>query len=192
MKKVLVIGSFLLLAGTTLKAQHAEFGVKAGLSASNVEIDNGPDYDARPGGYIGGLVHIHLSKYFALQPELVFSAQGGKSGGDYLHLNYINMPLLGQFMFGKGWRLQTGPQLGALVSAKQEIDDEINRDVDDAFKKVDMSWVFGASYIFPVGVGLDARFNVGVSDISDIRNVDARNRVFQVGAFYQFMHNKRR
>ena len=34
-----------------------------------------------------------------------------------LRLNYINVPVL-QYMFGDGFRLQTGPQLGILTNAK--------------------------------------------------------------------------
>lgn len=191
MKKVLFSGIAIILVASVAKAQHVEFGVKGGLNVSKVEIDDGRDYDAKAGVHIGGLAHIHLTKMFALQPEIVYSTQGGKDGDNTLKLNYLNIPVLGQFMFGNGFRLQTGPQLGILAVGKSKVDD-LELDIKDDLESVDLSWVFGASYIFPAGVGLDARFNVGINNISDNRSFDAYNRVFQVGVFYQFMHGRRR
>ena len=91
-------------------------------------------------------------------------------------------------MFDEGFRIQTGPQLGFLVSAKKKIGD-VDVDYDDAYSNIDFSWTIGAGYLFPVGLGLDARYNFGINDI-DESGFEARNRVFQVGLFYQFMHNK--
>lgn len=188
MKKVLFSGIVFLLCISAAKAQHVELGLKGGLNLSRVAINDGRDYDTKAGGHFGGLAHIHLTNMFALQPELVYSMQGGKDGGNELKLNYINMPLLGQFMFGNGFRLQTGPQLGILTTAKSKVGD-VEIDVKDDLKAVDFSWVFGASYIFPAGVGFDARFNAGIANISDNRAYDARNGVFQLGVFYQFKHH---
>jgi hypothetical protein len=188
MKKVLFSSVVLFLCISVTKAQHVEFGLKGGLNLSKVSINDGRDYDTKAGAHFGGLAHIHLTKMFALQPELVYSLQGGKDGDNTLKLNYVNMPVLGQFMFGNGFRLQTGPQLGILAVAKSNVGD-LDVDVKDDLKAIDFSWVFGASYIFPAGVGFDARFNVGASNISDSRAFDAHNQVFQLGVFYQFKHH---
>jgi hypothetical protein len=72
--------------------------------------------------YLGGLAQIHLNKYWAVQSELTYSCQGAKKstdGGEFTwRLNYINLPILLQYMFDNGIRMQTGPQLGILASAK--------------------------------------------------------------------------
>ncbi len=192
MKKlcILVIMSNAILAASAQKGgTHTEFGVKGGLNIANVSVENTTNPDSKVSFYLGGLAHIHLDKQFALQPELFFSGQGYKqtqSGTDYkTSLNYINLPVLGQFMFGEGFRIETGPQAGVLVSAKTKVNGN-SVDVKDNIKTFDFSWVFGAGYLTESGFGVDARYNLGISDINDVSSDKVSNRVFAVGVFYQF------
>ena len=190
MKKIFSIIAISLFIVMSVTAQEVHFGIKAGANVSSVEISNGDDYNSKVGLHVGGLAHIHISRQFALQPELIYSMQGGKDEGDNikLKLNYINLPVLAQYMINDGFRLQTGPQIGFLVSAKSKVGDvEVNRKND--LSSVDFSWAFGAGYLFPSGVGLDARYNYGISNISDNTTYKSKNRVFQFGLFYQFMHS---
>ncbi len=190
MKKLFVIAFLFISTASISFAQETHFGLKAGINSSSLKIADGTDYDSKTGLHIGGLAHIHLKKHFAIQPELVFSMQGGKrNDNNKLKLNYLNLPVLVQYMFDEGFRLQTGPQIGFMVSAEQTIGD-VDIDISDTFSTVDFSWVFGAGYLFHSGFGLDVRYNLGINDISDDNNFEARNRVLQAGVFYQFMHKK--
>jgi hypothetical protein len=59
-----------------------------------------------------------------------------------LNLNYINIPLIFQYMYDNGFRLQAGPQLGVLVSAKSKTNNS-ESDVKDDFESIDLrnwSW----------------------------------------------------
>ncbi|MGZ5246532.1 MAG: porin family protein [Flavitalea sp.] len=191
MKRFLLV---LAIAGTftAAKAQshtsraHAEFGVKAGLNVATLNVKDVDDsYDNRKSAHLGVLMHYHITDRFALQPELVFSAQGAEMGNTQFEMNYLNLPVLAQVMFGEGFRLQTGPQVGYLLSAKREIgDDEV--DVKNSYNKTDFSWVFGASYITKARVGIDARYNLGLSNVNENSSPKISNNVFQVGLFYQF------
>jgi len=187
MKKLFCFSAIILLSLAIASAQQTHFGIKAGVNLASVGIDNGDDYNSKVGLHIGGLAHIHISQHFALQPELTYSMQGGKDDGTKLKLNYINIPLLAQYMTLDGFRLQTGPQIGFLTSAESETGD-VEIDVKDDLSSIDFSWTFGAGYLFPSGFGIDARYNHGISNISDNDSFEARNRVFQFGVFYQFMH----
>lgn len=194
MKKIFCFLMVVFFAASFVVAQETHWGVKAGVNISSVAIDGGDDYASKAGFHVGGLAHIHLNKNWALQPEAVFSTQGGKDDDNddiKLKLNYINIPLLVQYMTADGFRLQTGPQLGILLSAESKIGD-IETDVNDDLSTIDFSWSFGAGYLFPSGFGIDARYNHGISNISDDETFEARNRVFQVGLFYQFMRGKGR
>ncbi len=173
-------------------SQNTHFGIKGGVNLSTVKVSDGEDYDGKTGFHLGGLAHIHVSKQFAVQPELMFSTQGGQDDGDdfKLNLNYINLPILAQYMFDGGFRLQTGPQIGFLTGAETKSGD-IEVDVDDQIQSIDFSWVFGGGYLFPSGFGVDVRYNLGISNISDISGYEAKNRVFQLGVFYQFMHGRK-
>lgn len=185
MKKLLVLAAGCLFFSGIVWSQHTNFGVKAGYNSASVEVEDGVDYDAKSGLHVGGLAHIHINDRFAVQPELVISCQGGEDDDLKLKLTYLNVPVLLQYMVNNGFRLQTGPQLGFLLSAKQKFGD-VTVDVDDLIKSVDFAWVFGAGYLFQSGIGIDARYNLGIADISDDSDFEARNRVFQLGLFYQF------
>ena len=187
MKKIFLILLATIISSACLLAQHTQFGIKAGLNSSYVDRDGAIDYDSKLGFHVGGLAHIHVSNHFAVQPEIVFSTQGGEYGDEKLKLNYINVPVLAQYMTS-GLRLQTGPQFGFLVAAERKLGN-VEVDVDDAFNSFDFSWSFGAGYLFSSGLGIDARYNLGITDISEDNAYDAKNRVFQVGLFYQFMKN---
>jgi len=186
--KTYIVLLTLLFGSLTVSAQHVHphFGVKGGLNIANLNLESDADLSSKASFYLGALAHLHISQHFAIQPELMYSGQGAKYGetDDKINLNYINLPILAQYMTGSGFRLQTGPQVGALVSAKVK-DDGNSTDIKDEYKKIDFSWVFGASYVSNSGLGIDARYNLGLSNIND-GDSKIQNRVFQVGLFYQF------
>ncbi len=193
MKKLFVLAS-LVICVIVAKAQtgKAQFGVKGGLNLANLQSPN-TDYDSKSGLHAGLLAHIHVSNHFAVQPELMYSCQGTEYRNANqifrTNLSYLNLPVLAQYMVGTGFRLQTGPQLGFLLDAKSKVkDSETKTDVEDNFKSTDFSWAFGASYLTNSGFGVDARYNLGLSNINDASSPNVKNRVFQVGAFYQFQH----
>jgi hypothetical protein len=168
---------------------HAEFGLKGGLNIADLHIQNTNGPVANPSFYLGGLAHIHIANFFAVQPEIIYSGQGYKQEIDNAkyryHLNYINVPVLAQFMVGDGFRFESGPQLGVLASAHQKVGGN-STDIKDNFKPVDYSWVFGLGYITHSGFGVDARYNLGLNNINDISATKINNRVFAAGVFYQF------
>ena len=187
MKTFFFVAGLFLVAALPINAQHAQFGLKAGVNVASLDVDDGNDIGSKAGLYIGGLAHIHVTTHFAVQPEIVFSMQGGEEGSLKAKYNYINVPVLLQYMTNNGFRLQTGPQVGFLVSAENE-SGNVEVDVKDQLNTVDFAWSFGASYITKSGFGVDARFNLGLSDINESSPPKVHNRVWQFGAFYQFMH----
>ena len=90
-------------------------------------------------------------------------------------------------MTGTGFRFETGPQIGFAVSSKYK-DGDIEYDYGDVTETVDVSWAVGVSYLFPEGIGFDARYNHGLTDVYEPGSYEIRNRVFQIGVFYQFMN----
>ena len=186
MKRIIISAVMLLLIKGAF-AQHVQFGIKGGVNFANIANDAADnDADTKTGFHLGGLAHIHLTRSFAIQPELVYSTQGAEYNNGKLKLNYINIPVLGQYMFGNGFRLQTGPQLGVLTTSEWK-SGNTETDVDD-FSNVDFSWSFGAGYVGKNGLGIDARYNLGLTDVTKDRNNDFQNRVWQLGLFYQFKH----
>jgi hypothetical protein len=193
MKNVILI--VLAIAVTQLlNAQRSsvEWGIKGGINAANFNIEPSFNSDSRIGLHLGGLAHIHVSDHFAVQPELIVSGQGAKYDEDREDkFTYLNLPVLAQLMFGDGFRVQTGPQFGLLLNAESENGDN-EADIDDNFNRGDVAWSFGGGWLSRSGIGLDVRYNLGLSNISENDNAEVRNRVWQFGVFYQFRNNLRR
>ena len=176
----------------TVSAQKVNVGVKAGLNVYNVNNDNGVEYDSKTGFHAGLIGHIHLGPQFGLQPEVVYSSQGAKfdfaNTESKLKLGYINVPIMLQYMFDNGFRLQAGPQVGFLVNADTETNGN-ETDVKDNYNTVDFGIGAGVGYIHPPsGFGVDARYNLGLSNINKNDAIESKNRGFQVGVFYLFNH----
>lgn len=185
MRKIVLFVASLLFYASVVFAQTSpvQFGLKAGANLSALKT-NDQTSDHRTGYYAGGLAHIHLSKHFALQPEVVYSSQGAEySSASKTKLNYINVPVMGQYMFWNGLRLQTGPQVGFLTAAKSKSGNE-EASIKNTMKGTDFSWSFGASYLTRLGLGIDARYNLGLRDMSK-NTADTKSRVWQLGLFYQ-------
>jgi hypothetical protein len=94
-------------------------------------------------------------------------------------------------MFDNGFRLQAGPQAGILISAKSKSNNNIT-DFKNDFNPIDFGVSIGASYVVPsTGFGIDARYNLGLSNINKNSSVNSTNRGIQLGMFYIFGHNSK-
>lgn len=183
--------TFMFLTGT-INAQHVNLGVKGGLNLYNINNDNGAEYDSKAGFHLGLLGHIHLSKKFAIQPELVYSQQGAKyttSGVETkVDLGYLNIPVMFQYMFENGFRIQAGPQVGIMINAESETNN-VETELNDNLAAIDFALGAGLGWIHtPSGFGVDARYNFGITNINENSSVKSSNRGFQLGVFYQFKH----
>ena len=174
----------------------AQFGIKGGLNIADVKSDLYPNHESKLDFNAGLLAHIHLNNHLALQPEIVYSRQGSKEQQSSnreleMKLDYITIPLLVQYMYN-GFRLETGPQIGFLVNAKDDFSTGEVSNVKNYLKQTDFSWDFGASYLSAMGLGVFARYDLGISNINKkitvqgIQNDEINNRVWQFGLFYQF------
>jgi hypothetical protein len=193
MKKTIILAAtfFLLLQA---KAQHTHFGIKGGLNASSLNYPDNSDMQTKIGFNVGVLAHIHTSnKMWAIQPELYYSSEGAKSKSNSnasLNLGYLNLPVLIQYMFDNGFRLEAGPQVGFLMNAKTKLGNT-STDIKDRMKSAVFSIPVGLGYLTTGGLGFDARYNFGISNInkSDRRPKEHSN-VFQFDVFYQFSSTK--
>jgi hypothetical protein len=189
MKKISLL-ALTLMSGIVLFAQTATFGLKGGLNVASTSNSQGGGSNSRLGYHAGFLLHVHATPQFAVQPELVYSSQGGKytTSDGYEHnldLGYLNIPVLLQYMAGSGFRLETGPQVGFLVNVNDKVNGVSTGYFTSAdFKKTDVSWAIGAGYEGRSGLGLDARYNLGLSNINNYGTATVHNNVLQVGLFY--------
>lgn len=187
MKKIfLLMGTIICMEGAL--AQNTQLGIKGGINVSNLSYDNDYDADSKVGLHVGLLAHIHAGRNLALQPEVVFSMQGAEFGNEELQANYLNVPFLFQYLVpaAPGLRLETGPQVGVLLGAEWEHSNGVDEDYEHRMKKTDLGWALGLGYLSASGLGFDARYNIGLTEVFKGAPNDVYNRVWQIGLFYQF------
>ena len=184
MKKISLLFACAVFSTAIFAQTDVKLGIKAGLNVASINVEEGEETDSRLAPHVGLLAHIHLAPNWALQPEIMYSGQGLENNDFKWKLHYVNIPVNVQYMFDNGFRLQTGPQVGFL--AKGEIDPG-DVDLGDDLKKTDVSWTFRHGYLSYSGFGVDARYNLGLTNINEFDESNkATNRVFQVGLFYMF------
>lgn len=186
MKKIYLLLGTIICLGWNARAQTPQLGIKGGINIANLHYDNGYNPDSKVGAHVGLLAHFHVAPYLAVQPEVVFSMQGAEYGTEDLSANYLNVPFLFQYMAPGGLRLETGPQVGLLLGAEYEHANGIDEDYDNRMKKSDLGWAFGVGFLSSSGLGIDARYNLGLTEVFKGLPNDVTNRVWQFGLFYQF------
>jgi hypothetical protein len=185
MKKIFLI---IVCASTFVVAKaQVSYGVKGGLNLSNVIGSDADDAKAKIGFHAGVFAGFPVADKLSIQPELVYSVQGAKyeETGDDVNINtgYLNLPVLAKYSAASGFYGETGPQLGFLVSAKAKQDDD-KVDVKEYYKTTDFSWAFGIGYKTSSNLGIDLRYNLGLSRLDEEGDAKAKNGVFQLGVFY--------
>lgn len=189
MKKLLSLLAGLLLAGTA----SAQIGLKGGLNATVLDgqqINQKTDYRYT---YHAGLFFTHaLAGPLSIRPELLYSLQGSdfkSTQEDYeTKLHYLNLPILLDLKISK-LHLQAGPQFGVLLTAKQagtvlvsydpatqySTYASVSKQVSEDYKKQDFSLCAGAELEIANGLRVGGRFNAGLTDIADYKDVRSAN-----------------
>ena len=122
---------------------------------------------------------------YAIQSEIFYSIQGSKADNDKVSLSYINIPIMVQrYIASSGFYIETGPQLGFLLSAKEKAAG-IETNIKSQLKKIDFSWNVRLGYKFNSGIGINARYGLGLTTINST-GYDIRNAVISAGLYYIF------
>lgn len=133
MKKLVIVLSLVVGVASAAHAQTSRFGVKAGVSLSNVTGNDASagTFKSQLGLQAGAMADISFSRRLAFHPELLFSQKGAKidGGASYtsgagtyvssqmgrVRLAYLDLPLLLRVQ-AAGVFFEVGPQLGLLLS----------------------------------------------------------------------------
>ncbi|WKW47138.1 porin family protein [Myroides sp. JBRI-B21084] len=183
MKKITLSLLGLLAFSTSAIAQEVKFGPKAGVNFANL---NGDVENTKMliGFHIGGFAEIKFNDKFAIQPEILYSAQGSKTeysetmmGVTYsaeadAKLNYINVPIMAKYFITDNFAVEAGPYVGFLASANSKgsvkaagMTEEFDEDIKDELNSVDFGLGLGASFNMESGFFVGARYNLGLSTI---------------------------
>ncbi|MRH99010.1 outer membrane beta-barrel protein [Kriegella sp. EG-1] len=165
------------------------FGGKAGINLATLGgTTSYSSYSMKPGLHLGAVLEIPFNDEILLQPEFLISQQG--SGGylnDNLNLWYASIPLMGKYNVWDALYVEAGPQIGVLFAENtneaylgENLTVQQNPDFDT--NTLDIGINVGAGYELNENLYFQARFNIGF--INAIKDVNSKNRVFQISAIY--------
>jgi hypothetical protein len=192
MKKIILVLSITCISFST--SAQVRFGVKAGYNLSTL-IYSGTvtlDGEKSKSGFNAGLyASIPFSESFSLQPEFVYSQQGAdfqnNTDKGTLNYDYLNIPVLIKYKLPVGLFLETGLQVGILLTANEKSNGN-STDIMYKTYSPDYAWPMGLGYEMPnKHFGIDLRYNLGLINIlRSGSDVNVKNSVFQFGVFYTF------
>ncbi len=165
--------------------------------------------------YIGGMAEYKINDNFGFQAEVLYSPLGGKekieesNGGMYfgeqtkITFGTLLVPVSAKYFITEGFSVSAGSNFGIILSAKQEtvigtnlpIDIEIEggegeRDIKNEVKKLNLAPFVGVEYMLENGLFFDARYSLGVSNLSnDNSGGKVTNSFAQVGVGFKFGGN---
>tara|TARA_R110002073_G_scaffold4213_1_gene27905 strand:+ start:45411 stop:45953 length:543 start_codon:yes stop_codon:yes gene_type:complete len=179
MKKVSIAALLAVFCLSTMNAQEVKFGVKAGVNFAQINAEfeglGSGNSDSRTGFYIGGLADIEISEKFHLQPELLFSSEGG----DTIPYNYLNLPIIAKYYVVEGFNIQAGPQFGYLLNVDGEGDLE-------GANRLTFGLDFGLGYDISEKFFAEVRYDLGLSNLVDESSINAKQNAIQLGIGYRF------
>ncbi len=195
------------LGGTGAMLSNMPVLDTAGAGGVNLKSDK----TATGGFIIGGEAEYQFTKVFSLAAGVNYAQQGSgwkdKSfsvngvSADLkdakIELGYVNVPIVANAYLFKGFALKAGVQFGFLTSAKMKftikaeqggLNQTVNNDVSikDGCEKMDIAIPVGVSYQFKVPIVIDARYNIGLKNVSKESGENFKNQVFQITVGYKF------
>ncbi|MDD4150845.1 MAG: porin family protein [Bacteroidales bacterium] len=151
MKTRITITSLFLILAIFVNAQETDrreeltFGLKGGLSLSNVYDAEGEEFDADSKlGFTGGaFIAIPIGIFLGVQPEVIVTQKGFKGSGSLLGNSYsfkrtttfLDIPLLVSLKPSEFVTFLVGPQFSYLLNQRDEFDsDIIDLDQEEEFE----------------------------------------------------------
>jgi Outer membrane protein beta-barrel domain len=183
-RALVVTVCFIALLTPGAAAQSVGGGVKGGVTFGDVpnfldEIgEPGASTSLRVGYAVGGFVAIRFDGGFSLQPEVLYTQKGVRidvsEGGFTADLrykaDYVDIPVLARYTFGKGVRgyVFGGPSFDISMSAKMSVGvfgESDEEDISDEVESFEIALVFGGGIeLGPILV--EARWSEGLTNVA--------------------------
>ena len=162
------------------------------------------NFETKTDFYLGFYGALKLSKFYTLQPEINYSAQGSQSNSNYSNNNnyyynnnnyyidindfndnnnnnnksynvdYLSFVVINKFTFNDKFNIHLGPTMDFVVSKN------FNNRSD-----VDLAFILGAGYQITPNFGVEVRVKKGIVPVI-VEDDNRTNVVFSVGGTYTF------
>ena len=176
-----------LLAGTATAQDAVKTGAKGGLNFATISSG---DFDTRTGFVIGGFAKFGIpDSPLSIQPEALYSQQGGEQDGNQVRVDYLQVPVLFKFAMSQAGTIEpnlfAGPYAGYRLIAQQDGGTGGlfggSSNIENQTEDVDYGFAFGGGLDIEVGDSIftmDARYNLGMADV--FTDQSGKNRVFSI------------
>ena len=171
-------------------------GIKGGLNIASEmgsEGKHSSQTDARLGFHLGFFVEVPISAKVSIQPELLYSMQGGRyKDGKYSiteKIYYINIPLMFKFyVWEQRLSIDVGPQFGYMISAKISSEgNSMNIYDSDVLNKFDAALALGISFKLNEKIDFGLRGAVSFTNmLSEGGDYRVTNSVSQLSVAFKF------
>jgi hypothetical protein len=193
LKIFVTVLSAVILQASVIRAGDLNYGVKLGINPISI-VENGTRNVSTKLGFAGGLsLTYHWNRYFAIQPEILYSVRGGEHPLELLNqsyeiaadLRYIEFPVLARwdFRYGKDLApyLLIGPTFNLLTEADVQMEGApANLDLDDFVNEREIGLVlnFGVERALPSGaITLDLRYEQGFTSLVNDELLDCGSTI---------------
>ena len=151
---------------------QTRFGLSAGLNGSTIKkVFNGESGTGKYklGIQAGLFLEIGILDYWAIQPELNYTQLGAKfedvDGNNFTSdITFITMPILAKLRLME-FGFYAGPQVGYVFQASDRYTGG-TVDMTDYYRKVNLSGVVGAEYVFREHLVSSVRYQLSITDLS--------------------------
>ena len=146
-----------------LNNPNSGLGIKGGVNFAEI---NGSDKNLlgdisrHTSFHAGVFARFGADNFFSFQPELLYSRKGYERSDSTFRFDYLEVPLLAVFNITNNISIQVGPQISAMVSAKEE-DEEVNL---ERYNTLDYGVVGGVEFRIS-RLSLGGRYNLGFADL---------------------------
>jgi len=191
MKKIYL--TLVLLSICTLSFAGPGIGIKGGANFATQDANSLlPSVEINTSNITGFVGGAYLNYFFgdksAIQLELLYSRKGSvsevflgtspvQSGTN--KLTYFDIPILFRWQIIKFLNIHAGPQFSILTKAVTE-DGTTTDDIKDELKNSDVGLIIGAEANLPLRLNLTARYIYGLTNVSEIDEIEINNSTFQL------------
>ena len=193
MKSTAFLLQFVLLFGSA-SAQFS-YGFRAGLNFSTETVGSSDYSTSALTAFNGGVFAAHpIAGSFAARIELSYSGEGTRE--EYkptatrgkIQRGFLRVPVLLEYRIGQGIYIETGPQVGFLLSSKENFDGTVT-DIKQYYSAANLGWCLGAGYRLDgllKGLGVNLRYARGLTRLNkeDIAGKSLTSSVLSAGLFY--------
>ena len=196
MKKLFVIAALMV---ATLGANAQQMFIKPMVGGTLATLTGDVEGAKMKLGLVAGAEFgYNINDMFAVTAGALVSLQGAKFDDTSVtkdmttNLTYLNVPILANVYVAPGLAIKAGVQPGFLLSRKTKGDELVGNGTwvsseytsTDGMKKFDLSIPLGLSYEFSDFV-IDARYNLGLTNINDTDNFKSNNGVIMLTVGYK-------